>query len=55
MHEAPVECTNDPCSCSVMGPVAGGEVYCSDSCRDATEGGDESETCACGHPPCDEP
>jgi len=55
MHEAPVECTHDLCNCSVTGPVSGGEVYCSEDCREATEAGVESETCACGHPACDVP
>jgi len=52
MQEAPVECSHDPCNCSVIGPVEGGEVYCSDFCRGA-EQGLESESCGCGHPQCD--
>jgi len=53
MHETPVECGHDPCNCSVIGPVGGGEVYCSDFCRKSVEDGRESATCACGHPQCD--
>lgn len=55
MYESPVECTHDLCNCSVTGLVAGGEVYCCDYCRNATDAGIESETCACGHPACDVP
>jgi hypothetical protein len=53
MHESPVECSHDLCNCSVVGSIDGGETYCSDFCRTATEDGLEAETCACGHPPCD--
>lgn len=57
MHEAPIECSYEPCNCSVVGPAEGGEAYCSPFCRDADRGGSENESdfCACGHPPCDEP
>lgn len=55
MHESPLECDHDICNCTVTGPVGGGDVYCSDVCRDASEEGVESETCACGHPECDTP
>jgi hypothetical protein len=55
MHETPVECTYDPCSCSVVGPAEGGEAYCSSFCRDATESSLEGESCACAHPQCDVP
>lgn len=55
MHESPLECDHDICNCSVTGSVEGGDVYCSDYCRDADESSLESETCACGHPACDTP
>lgn len=48
------ECAHDICACTLMGPTAGA-TYCSDSCRNADEGGIEGDACACGHPPCDEP
>jgi hypothetical protein len=53
MLETPLECNHEPCNCSVTGPVEGVEVYCSSFCRNAAEGGLESESCACGHPQCD--
>jgi hypothetical protein len=55
MRESPLECGHELCNCSVIGSVAGSEVYCSDFCRNADEGGIESETCACAHPECDTP
>jgi hypothetical protein len=55
MHEAPLDCAHEPCNCSVTGPVDGAEVYCGASCRAAAENSLESDTCACGHPPCDVP
>jgi len=55
MHESPLECDHDICNCSVTGPVEGGDVYCSEFCRDADERTLESESCACGHPACDTP
>jgi hypothetical protein len=55
MHEAPVECSYEPCNCSVVGPVEGGEAYCSPFCSDASDQSLESDFCSCGHPPCDEP
>ena len=50
-----VECSYGICNCTVISPVGTGEVYCSDTCQDASESSIESEACACGHPPCDEP
>ncbi len=55
MHESPLECDHDICNCSVTGPVEGGDVYCSEFCRDADERTLESESCACGHPARDTP
>ena len=55
MREAPLECDRDVCNCSVIGAVDGGDIYCSDFCRDADERGLESEVCGCGHPECDTP
>jgi hypothetical protein len=55
MREAPLECAHDLCNCSLVGPVDGSDVYCSNFCRSSTEAGRESETCACGHPECDTP
>jgi hypothetical protein len=55
MRELTVECSYDPCNCTVNAPVEGGETYCSDFCRDASEESLESEFCSCGDPPCDEP
>jgi hypothetical protein len=55
MRESALECGHDVCNCSVSGPVEGGDVYCSDYCRNAEERGLESETCACAHPECDTP
>jgi hypothetical protein len=49
-----VDCTYDPCNCTVTADVATGEAYCSEFCRDA-DGTIEAETCECSHPPCDEP
>ena len=55
MQEIPVECTHEPCNCSVAAPVESGEAYCRDFCRNADGGELESDTCACGHPACDTP
>jgi hypothetical protein len=53
MQELTIECTNELCNCSVIGPVDGSEVYCSDFCSNASEESIESESCSCGHPQCD--
>lgn len=50
-----VPCGNDICNCTVSAPVDGGSTYCSDYCQDVTDQSIESESCSCGHPPCDEP
>lgn len=55
MYENSVECSHELCNCVVRGTADGADVYCSDYCRDATEQGVESETCACTHPECDTP
>jgi len=55
MHETPVECSHEPCSCTVTGPVSGGDVYCSAFCQNSDESSLESESCGCGHPQCDVP
>jgi hypothetical protein len=52
MREAPVECGHELCNCSVVGEVDG-EAFCSDYCRQSDADSIESESCACGHPPCD--
>ena len=54
MQDRGIECSHEPCNCVVIGPIASGEAYCGDFCRSA-EQRIESETCACGHPPCDTP
>jgi hypothetical protein len=53
MQDHDIECAHEPCSCLVIGPVVGGEAYCSDFCSAAQAGDLESEACACGHPQCD--
>ncbi|MBV8724693.1 MAG: hypothetical protein JO078_01290 [Candidatus Eremiobacteraeota bacterium] len=55
MQEVPVECTHEPCNCSVAASLDGDDPYCSDFCRTADEGELQSDTCACGHPACDTP
>jgi hypothetical protein len=55
MRDLGVECSYEICNCTVISPVGTGEVYCSDTCQDASESSIESDNCACGHPPCDEP
>jgi hypothetical protein len=50
-----VECSHELCNCMVMGPAEGGDAYCSTYCRNADDGGIESDACACGHPECDTP
>ena len=55
MRDLGIECNNEPCNCVVPGSAVSGEAYCSDACRSAVEETIESESCACGHPPCDEP
>lgn len=55
MQERGIECNHDLCVCLVTGPVESGEAYCSEYCASAEEDGVESESCGCGHPPCDEP
>ncbi len=49
-----MECAHDQCNCTITAEMQT-EEYCSDSCKNAQENGIESETCACGHPPCDVP
>jgi hypothetical protein len=49
-----IQCAHDLCNCVLTAEVES-EKYCSDACRDAVENGIESETCQCGHPPCDTP
>ena len=49
-----MECAHELCACTIMSPIRG-ETYCSDSCRNADDGGVENDACACGHPPCDAP
>jgi hypothetical protein len=49
-----LECSHELCNCMVMGP-AEGDAYCTTYCRNADDGGIESDTCACGHPECDTP
>lgn len=53
MQDHGIECAHEPCNCLVIGPVVGGEAYCSDFCNAAQAGDLESEACACGHPQCD--
>jgi hypothetical protein len=55
MQNRGIECNHDLCNCLVAGPIATGEAYCSDYCQRSFEESIESESCACGHPPCDEP
>jgi hypothetical protein len=55
MTDLNVPCGNDICNCTVSAPVDGGVRYCSDYCQDVTDQSIESESCSCGHPPCDEP
>jgi len=49
-----IECAHDLCNCMLSAQIEV-EEYCSQSCKDAAENGIESETCPCGHPPCDVP
>jgi hypothetical protein len=55
MHrqEYGIECNHEPCTCLVTGDVPTGEAFCSDFCTRAAADNVESETCSCGHPPCD--
>ncbi len=55
MQERGIECNYEPCNCLTPGAVDAGEAYCSEFCRGAADDGLEAESCACGHPPCDEP
>jgi len=55
MRELGVECSYEICNCTVTSPVGTDEIFCSDICQDASESTIESETCICGHPPCDKP
>ncbi|MBV8373662.1 MAG: metallothionein [Candidatus Eremiobacteraeota bacterium] len=55
MQDRGIECIYEPCSCIVIGPIASGEAYCSDFCRNAEARDLEAESCACGHPQCDVP
>jgi len=55
MREIGVECSYDICNCMVSSPIGTGEVYCSETCQDASESSIEADNCVCGHPPCDEP
>lgn len=55
MQEFGLECSHEPCVCTVSAPVQTGEAYCSEFCKNAEEGGIESDVCGCGHPQCDEP
>ena len=48
------ECAADLCNCDVVGVIET-EAYCCNACREFQESGTESETCSCGHPPCDVP
>ena len=59
MNSEKIQCANDTCQCvvtAVLEPGVGSaaEAYCSGYCGDAATG-EESDLCACGHPPCDEP
>ena len=47
-----IECAYDLCNCTLSAEV-NTETYCSLSCRNAQEGGIETDACNCGHPPCD--
>jgi hypothetical protein len=55
MRDLNVPCGNDLCNCTISAPVGSDAAYCSDYCQDAVDQSIESETCSCGHPPCDEP
>jgi hypothetical protein len=55
MREIGVECSYDICNFTVTSPIGTGEVYCSETCQDASESSIEADNCVCGHPPCDEP
>jgi len=55
MRELTIECSYEPCNCTVAAPLSNTEAYCSDSCSTAEEQSLESDFCSCGHPPCDEP
>jgi hypothetical protein len=55
MREIGVECSYDICNCMVSSPIGTGEVFCSETCQDASESSIEADNCVCGHPPCDEP
>jgi hypothetical protein len=54
MQQQSVECAHDLCQCTVM-QAPREEKFCSQACREAQEGGIETETCGCGHPQCDVP
>ena len=49
-----IECAHNLCNCMLNAQMQV-EEYCSAACKDAVESGIESETCPCGHPPCDVP
>jgi hypothetical protein len=55
MREIGVACSYDICNCTVTSAIGTGEVYCSETCQDASESSIEADNCVCGHPPCDEP
>lgn len=55
LEERGIECNNPPCNCLIPGSAVSGEAYCGDYCRNAMEQSLESESCGCGHPPCDVP
>ncbi|HEY8297614.1 MAG TPA: hypothetical protein VIG32_06285 [Candidatus Baltobacteraceae bacterium] len=48
-----IACAHDLCNCVVTESIEG-VAYCSDACRAAATA-IESDTCPCGHPPCDTP
>jgi hypothetical protein len=55
MRDLNVPCVNDICNCTVTASVDDGDAFCSDYCRNTVDQSIESESCSCGHPPCDEP
>jgi hypothetical protein len=55
MRDLNVSCGHELCNCTVTAPIDGGDAYCSDICRETVDESIESESCSCGHPPCDEP
>jgi len=49
-----IGCAQELCNCVITADI-GSEKYCSDACQATVEDAIESETCKCGHPPCDTP